>query len=171
MTDYIPNEQDHELDWDDVITKDSTDFTLLKDGKYPFTVKSFARAQYNGGPKLPACKMCELEIIVRDPSNGDEVLLKHRLYLHSRTEGLISQFFCSIGLKKHGEPLKMEWNKVPGATGICKVYIDTYKDKDDQDRQVNRIKNFCDPEPAAKPTQTPQSQPTQQTFGGFGAWN
>lgn len=177
MADYIPNEQDHELDWDDVITKDGSEFTILKEGKYPFRVKAWSRFQHNGSAKLPPCKGCELDIVVTDPATGDETYIKHRLYLHSRTEGLISQFFCSIGLKKHGEPLKMQWNMVSGSTGICKVYIEEWKGNDGQMRQSNKIKSFCDPEPTQSvmtppPGQAPQLQAqSQQSFGGFGAWS
>lgn len=168
------NDQGHELDWDDVITKESSEFTLLQPGKYPFEVKSYTRMQYNGSQKqggLPPCKACELEIIVRDPSNGDEVLIKHRLYLHSRTEGLISQFFVSIGLKKHGEPLKMEWNKVPGATGICNVFIESWKTQDGEERKSNKIKSFCDPAKGTIASTAPSAPSSNGSFGGFGTWN
>ncbi len=170
------NDQGHELDWNDEITKDSSEYSLLQPGKYPFTVKSWIRGQYNGGAKLPACKMCELEIIVMDPSTGEETLIKHRLYLHTKTEGLLSQFFVSIGLKKHGETLKMQWNKVTGATGFCKVYIDEYIGNDGEKRKSNKIKSFCDPEKATIASQAPTapstpSQPQADAFGGFGAWS
>jgi hypothetical protein len=170
------NDQGHELDWDDEITKDSTEFSLLQPGKYPFKVKTWNRGQYNGGAKLPACKMCELEIIVWDPQTGDETLIKHRLYLHSKTEGLLSQFFVSIGLKKHGETLKMQWNKVTGATGICKVYIDEYTGNDSEKHKANKIKSFCDPEKADNTTMASQAptapaQPQANGFGGFESWN
>ena len=170
------NDQGHELDWDDEITKDSSEFSLLPPGKYPFTVKSWSRGQHNGSAKLPPCKMCELEIIVRDPKTAEETLIKHRLYLHSKTEGLLSQFFVSIGLKKHGETLKMQWNKVTGATGYCNVYIDTWKGTDGEDRRSNKIKSFCDPATVnnttiASQAPTAPAQPQADAFGGFGSWS
>lgn len=176
LDNYSNNDQGHELDWDDEITKDSSEFSLLKPGKYPFTVKSWSRGQHNGSAKLPPCKMCELEIIVNDPSTGDEALIKHRLYLHSKTEGLLSQFFVSIGLKKHGETLKMQWNKVPGATGYCNVYVDTWKGDDGNERKSNKIKSFCDPAKVSAPTMASQAstapaQSQDDAFGGFGSWN
>ena len=36
---------------------------------------------------------------------------------------MLSAFFGSIGFKKKGEPLKMAWNQLPGATGVCKVVV------------------------------------------------
>ena len=175
MAEYAnTNDQGHELEWDDEITKDSSEFSLLQPGKYPFTVKSWSRGQYNGGAKLPACKMCELEIVVMDPATGDETLIKHRLYLHTKTEGLLSQFFVSIGLKKHGETLKMQWNKVNGATGICKVYIDEYTGNDGEQHKANKIKSFCEPEKTNTTAPTIASQaptaPAQNNNGGWG-WN
>ena len=172
------NDQGHELDWDDEITKDSSEFSLLQPGKYPFTVKSWSRGQHNGSAKLPPCKMCELEIIVYDPSTGDETLIRHRLYLHSKTEGLLSQFFVSIGLKKHGETLKMQWNKVNGATGYCNIYIDVWKGNDGVEHKSNKIKSFCDPSKMQSNTptvaaQAPTAPAKTQTdaFGGFGSWS
>lgn len=170
------NDQGHELDWDDEITKDSSEFSLLPPGKYPFTVKSWSRGQHNGSAKLPPCKMCELEIIVMDPSTGEETLIKHRLYLHSKTEGLLSQFFVSIGLKKHGETLKMQWNKVTGATGTCKIFIDEYVGNDGEKHKSNKIKSFCDPEKNNTTTPTVPTLASQaptapaDNYGGFGQW-
>lgn len=171
------NDQGHPLDWDDEITKDSSEYSLLQPGKYPFTVKSWARGQHNGSAKLPPCKMCELEIIVMDPSTGEETLIKHRLYLHSKTEGLLSQFFVSIGLKKHGETLKMQWNKVTGATGTCKIFIDEYVGNDGEKHKSNKIKSFCDPEKNNTTTPTVPTLASQaptapaDNYGGFGQWN
>ena len=34
---------------------------------------------------------------------------------------MLSAFFGAIGLKKKGEPLKMNWNEVAGKEGVCKL--------------------------------------------------
>lgn len=131
---------DRELGWDDEIEKDSGEFILLPEGDYEFTVESFERARYQGGAKLPACNMAVLNIRIETPEGS--VVIPHRLYLHTKTEGLISAFFSSIGLKKKGQKVKMNWNAVPGAAGRCKVGIHEWTNDAGEKRQSNDIKRF-----------------------------
>lgn len=134
------------LDWDSEISADSS-FTLLSEGEYPFKIVDFQRGYYNGGDKLPACPKAELKIEIDGGEQGT-VTVNHNLFISRKTEGLLCEFFTSIGLKKHGEPLKMNWQLVPGATGRCKVGIRQYNGND-----YNEIKKFVKPEekPAAAP--------------------
>lgn len=113
-------EQNRALDWNDEITKDS-DFILLPEGEYNFKVVNFERAWYEGGEKLPACNKAIITIRV-----DDQVAIKENFFLTTRTEGMLSAFFTSIGQKKKGEPLRMNWNKVIGSTGKIKLGIKTY---------------------------------------------
>ena len=112
---------DREFDWNDEITQDSGEFLLLPEGDYRFIVESYERGRHQPQPggKLPACNKAIVNIIVKT-AEGD-VKLKHNLFLHSSTEGMLSAFFGAIGLKKKGEPLKMNWNEVAGKQGVCKV--------------------------------------------------
>jgi len=66
-------------------------------------------------------------------------------------------------LKKHGEPLKMNWAAAQGKTGKCHVYIDTYKKKDGSDGQSNKIRKFYayDENVQTLSPQTPYSQSQQ----------
>lgn len=127
-----------ELGWEDTIEKESS-FILLPEGDYQFKVTAFQRERHNGSEKLPACNKAVLTIGIDTPQG--EASIKYNLFLHSRTEGMISAFFLAIGQKKHGEPFKMNWNKVVGATGACKVGTKTYNEK-----EYNEIKKFYDPE-------------------------
>lgn len=119
------NQSEHELGWDDEIVKDSS-YTVLTPGEYWFIVESFERARHtpsaqNTNPnKLPACNkaVLKLKVVTND---GNEATLTHNLFLHSRTEGMISAFFGAIGQKKHGEPLRMNWQSVIGQVGVAKV--------------------------------------------------
>lgn len=134
------SEIERELDWNDEIQKDAGEFILLPEGDYDFTVKSFERGRYNGGEKLPPCKMAILNIEIEAAEGTASI--QHRLYLHTRTEGLISAFFSSIGLKKKGEKVKMDWNAVPGAKGRCKIGIHEWTGNDGEKKQSNDIKKF-----------------------------
>lgn len=130
---------DRELGWNDTITKDANEFILLPEGEYDFMVESFDRGRHNGSEKLPPCNKAVLKI--RVTSSQGEVMLTHNLFLHTITEGMLSAFFESIGQKKKGEPLRMNWQTVPGATGRLKLGIRSYQ-KDGENRQINQIKQF-----------------------------
>ncbi len=147
------------LDWDSAIENESTGFTILSEGVYPFTVTGFTRGRHDGSPKLPACNKAILDIELDGGPLGTAIIKGHNLFLHSKLEGLLCEFFTSIGARKHGETFKMDWSMVPGATGYARVYVDTYIDKSGIEQRVNRIKNFVDPEEAPKPVQP--AQPTQ----------
>lgn len=156
---------ERELGWDDEISRES-DFTIIPEGDYDFTVTGFERGRYDGSDKLPPCNMAIVSLAVALP-DGSTATLKHRLFLHTRCEGLLSAFFTGIGLKRKGEPLRMNWNAVPGARGRCKITVRSWKGKNGEDMQSNDIKKFYDPfeNPSAPATQAqPQYQPAPQQY-------
>lgn len=136
----MENQMDRELQWDDTIEKESSDFILLPEGDYNFVVDSFERGRHGGSEKLPPCNKAILKLRVE--SDKGTALITHNLFLHTKTEGLLSAFFESIGQKKKGEKMVMNWSYVPGATGRAKVGIHTYVNKDGEERQSNDIKKF-----------------------------
>jgi hypothetical protein len=136
-------QNDRELGWDEAIERES-DFTLLEDGEYGFYIHSFERARHAGSEKLPACNKAILSVVV-EAADGREVSLRHNLFLHTKCEGLLSAFFISIGHKKHGQPLKMNWGAVPGARGRCTVGIYEWETKDGKKMKSNRIVRFLEP--------------------------
>lgn len=141
----MENTFDREFGWEDEIMEEGSEYTLLKEGDYKFTVKSFERGRHNGSEKMPACNKAILNIEV-DGGNGETVFVNHTLFLHSKSEKSLSNFFLSVGLKKKGEPLRMNWNAVPGATGRCHITPREYNGK-----QYNNIKYFIAPD-ENKPT-------------------
>ncbi|WP_270207324.1 hypothetical protein [Streptococcus anginosus] len=141
MTEYN-NNFDRELGWDDTIEKDS-EFVLLPDGLYYFTVAGFERGRHTPNPqnpgKLPACNKATVHIKIS--ANEGETELRHNLFLHSSTEGMLSAFFAAIGQKKKGEPLRMNWNAIIGKTGVCKVGTRQYNGNN-----YNEVKSMLYPE-------------------------
>ena len=121
------NNFEREIGWDDTIQKDS-EFVLLPEGLYYFTVKSYDRGRHTPSPqnpgKLPACPKATvyLEVV----ADGNEIELRHNLFLHSSTEGMLSAFFGAIGQKRKGEPLRMDWNSIVGKVGVCKIGFREY---------------------------------------------
>ncbi len=132
--------EERELQWDDTITKDAPDFILLPEGDYNFTVESFERGRHQGSEKLPPCGKAILTLRIETAEGTARIM--HNLFLHSKTEGMLSAFFTCIGQKKKGEPLKMNWMQVSGSSGRCKIGIHSYKNKDGEDRQNNDVKKF-----------------------------
>ena len=136
----LNNNMERELGWDDTIEHDST-FTLLPAGDYDFRVITFERGRHNPGPesKLPPCNKAVLTIEVSDGAQRAEI--RHNLFLHSRCEGMLCEFFTGIGQRQHGEQLRMNWNAVPGSRGRCKLGVREYKGN-----QYNEIKRFYEQE-------------------------
>lgn len=114
-----------EFSWDDEIQEEQ-EFIVLPPGTYNFTIFNFERGRHEPKPsgKLPACPMANIQFQVLH--EGKDVRIFDRLYLYSTMEGMISAFFKSIGLKKKGEKISMDWSKVPGSTGRFKLAVDTY---------------------------------------------
>lgn len=116
------NNFEREFGWDDTIQKDS-EFVLLPDGLYWFTVKEYERGRHTPNPqnpgKLPACPKATVHLTI--VANEGETELRHNLFLHSSTEGMLSAFFGAIGQKRKGEPLRMNWNAIIGKVGVCNV--------------------------------------------------
>lgn len=158
-----------EFNWDDVIQNDSEEFILLPDGDYDFEVKSFERARHNGSEKLPPCNKAVLKIKVTNEA-GQSTTITHNLMLHSKCEGMICAFFTAIGQRKHGEPLRMNWNSVVGSRGRCRVGTRSWTSKNGDVMKSNEIKRFYEPdeakEQAAQPAPQPVQAPQQTSFGG-----
>lgn len=154
---------ERELGWDDEIEKDGGDFIVLPAGDYDFTVTKFERGRFAGSEKMPACNQAKLELTVHSPEHGDIVVF-HNLFLHTKTEGLLSNFFAGIGQKKKGEKLRMNWNAVVGAKGRLKLEINMFTGRDGVERTNNQVKTFYayDELVGQQPQQNYQHQ--QQTY-------
>lgn len=154
--------QERELGWDDEIEKDGGDFILLPEGDYFFTVSKFERGRFAGSAKMPACNQAKLELTIHSPEHGDVVVF-HNLFLHTKTEGLLSNFFSGIGQKKKGEKLRMNWQTVIGSRGKCELIVNKYTGNDGNERTNNQVKKFYSYEEAFPQGQAPSyQQPVQQ---------
>jgi len=145
-----------ELEWDSEIQAD-TGNTLLSVGVADFKIVNMKRDRYNGGAKISACPMVKLEVQLSNDEGRTKI--ESTLFLHSDVEWKLSEFFRAIGLKKHGEKIRMDWTAVVGAVGKCEVGIREYVDKNTAEKkQINEIKKWLDFDgvvPAKTVTQTP----------------
>lgn len=143
------NEDIREFGWDDEIENDGEDFITLEPGNYEFTVTGFERKRYEGSANIPPCNMAELKIRVSDPVQGSTTVTE-RLFLLSKFEWKLCQFFTAIGQRKKGEKLRPRWGEVLGAKGMCAVVINHYTDKNGNEKQNNRIDKWLEPAEPAK---------------------
>lgn len=143
MSEYINN--DIAMDWNDTIEHEG-EFTLLAEGDYDFEVNKFERKRFNGSAKMASSPMAAVVIKVfdkNDPAKGSTTITEN-LILNRKMEWKLCQFFTALGLRKHGEPLKMNWAAIIGKTGKCKVYIDKYTTDKGEERKNNKIEKFYD---------------------------
>lgn len=152
----------YELDWDAEIERENS-FVLAPAGDYDFTVIGFSRERHSGSDKVPACKKAVLSVKIVTTA-GDEVIIKHNLFLHSKVEWKLCEFFTGIGQRKSGQRAAMNWNAVMGATGRCKVKVRKYT-YNGSEYVSNEIEKFYEPKESV-PSQIPTQQPIQQSFGG-----
>jgi len=146
----MPNEIGYEFGWDDTIEKDGLEFVTLPEGDYDFEVIEFERERYTPGPesKLPACNKAVVHLRIEGPEGA--AVIKHNLYLHSITEGMLSAFFTAIGQKKKGERMQMNWNAVVGSKGRAKIGIHKWTGNDGEPRTSNEVKKFYEYEAPVK---------------------
>lgn len=131
---------ERELSWDDQIVNEGSEFILLPEGIYDFKVIKFDRGRFNGSDKMPACNQATVHLEINS-TLGKTVILE-KLMLHSKTEWKLSEFFTCLGHKKKGEPLRMNWNLVPGSTGRVEIEINKYVDKNGNERTNNKVKKY-----------------------------
>ena len=115
----------------------------MPEGDYKFTVGGFNRGRHNGSAKLAACNKAELELKV-DDGKGNTGTILHNLFLHTKTEGMISAFLIAIGQKKHDEPTRPNWNTMVGAQGRFKVGVHAWVNDKCETMKSNQIKKFYD---------------------------
>lgn len=114
------------LDWDDEIEDDgnSGSFVTLEEGDYQFEVTKFERGHYTPKPgaKTPACNQANITLKI-ETANGN-AYVTDKFPLATTMEWKISAFFRSVGLKKHGEKLRMRWNEAIGLKGRAHITKD-----------------------------------------------
>ena len=138
----INNNQNMMMDWNDSIENDGQEFVLLPEGDYNFVVTGFERGRFPGGAKVPACNKASITVQVSAPEGVSTV--KFDLLLYRSLEWRISAFFRSIGQKKHGEKLTMDWNKVIGSKGRAHFKQRSYTNNQGEEKFTNDISRFLD---------------------------
>lgn len=141
----------YELGWDAEIENEGTPFVVAENGDYDFTVVGFERGRFAGSQKMPPCNQAKLTIRLDIPGVNGVCDVKHNLFLHSKTEWKLCEFFTSIGQRQHGQRVAMNWNMVLNAKGRCKVSKRSFTNKEGKEMWTNDIDKFYDPAPNSTP--------------------
>lgn len=139
-------ERNEAIGWDDEISQES-EFELLPEGTYDFLIENLERGRFAGSERMCACNMATLTLVIKSPETGNDVRVFDTLYLNSKAEWRLSQFFICIGQKKKGEPLRPNWNAVPGSIGKVEIIINKYRDKNGNEKENNKVKVYLPYEP------------------------
>nr|DAM41634.1 MAG TPA: Protein of unknown function (DUF669) [Caudoviricetes sp.] len=130
------SQNDGAMGWDDTITAEAKEYTLLPVGTYQFIIKdNFVRSKTSGNGKLPVCNKADITLTIN--YEGKEVKVTTSLILHKSLEWKISQFFECIGMKQKGVPFRPDWNGIIGKTGTVKISHREYNDA-----IYNNVKEF-----------------------------
>jgi len=163
--------EERAIGWDEnrIANPKESDFCELPPGDYRFEVTKLERGQHNGSEKLSACPKAIITLTI-DGGELGQSRLTHNLYLHTKTMGLLCEFFVCIGLRKRGDDLVLAWNNVVGRTGLCRIDLGEY-----QGKKYTRVKRFLEPPenghahvtaPVAVAVPAPAPAPTQTTMAG-----
>ena len=136
---------DNELfDWDSEIESDGQEYVTVTPGDYTFTVTKVERQNYPGnqssGGKIPPCNLALVSGEIDVPKG--KATFRERLYLYKGYEWKLSAFFRCLGLKKHGEKLRMNFNEAVGKRGMAKFGNHEYNGS-----TYNQVEQYYDYDP------------------------
>lgn len=134
------NEQNQVLDWDGVWENAGFEFPVLPEGDYTFEVTCFERGSFPESKKMCACNKATLTLKIESEQGTANVF--DDLILHKRMEWKLSQFFHTIGQKKKGERVTMNWNAVIGSRGKAHILVNKYTDRNGQGRENNKVGKY-----------------------------
>lgn len=130
------------MDWDDAIENEGQELMILEEGDYVFKVTGFERGRYVGSAKIPPCNKATITVQVN--TEKGRAICKFDLVLYRTLEWKLCSFFRSIGQKKHGEKLTMDWNRVVGSIGKAHFKPRSYTNQYGEEKTINDVDRFID---------------------------
>lgn len=130
------------MDWGDSIENEGQEFITLEEGDYVFKVVNFERGRFAGSTKIPPCNKATITVQVK--TDKGVASCRFDLILYRTLEWRLCSFFRSIGQKKHGEKLSMDWNKVVGSYGKAHFKPRSYVNQYGDEKVVNDVERFFD---------------------------
>ena len=135
--------------WTREIKNDGDEFKPMKPGIYPAVISRFEQGEHPGSAKIPRCPKAMLTLKVDTGEGVQEV--RTTLLVHPKMEWKLSEFFRSIGRKKHGEPFRMDWSNLLGQRLLVRIGTRSYIGSDGEEHVTNNVERFVDYDPEAFP--------------------
>lgn len=142
----------------------SSDFVLLPEGVYRYRVEKFERGRHEGDSYFEyPCPKAMLTLSIDGGEHGTATLKKN-LFLHTLRKRILCAFFTSIGQRSHDEDLRLNWNAVVYATGLCRIGIREYDTKEKladgsfKKGKANVLKWFLPPDQESTDTAEPEPE-------------
>ena len=148
----------HVIGWEDEIEQEGGGFILLAPGAYEFKVIDRKIEKFPGSEKIPKdTPKVVLTLEIQSPEGMTTV--KADLIMWSTLEWKLSEFFRSIGQKKHGEKLRPNWKTVIGSKGKVMIKNREYTGTDGKQHKTNDVDKFLDPDYKIEPIKKQAPQP------------
>ncbi len=135
------------FDWGDEIDP-TQQYVLLPEGPAMFSVMELKRERKEFG-KYGVQNVAVVKLMVSSMTEGyDSKEIEVNLPLVNDLKWKITNFFTSIGQRKHGDEGKFvpDWSKVVNATGTCVLEHRSYTNKKDKKVTIADVKEFTAPE-------------------------
>ena len=141
-------DEDEVIDFDGEVKNDGEAFSVLPDGdEVTFTVTDVEKGRNKAGDK----PQVTLKLACVSVAGHGRTTVKDYITMTRKSEWKLCELFVALGLRKHGEALKLRWDIV-GATGRATVTVDKYVGRDGEDRSSNKIKRYLEPGVDAEPS-------------------
>ena len=134
--------EEYPMDWDSEIPLDEGrgDFVTLPAGtECDFEVKKFEKDRSQAGDP-----MAKLELICTD-DEGRRAYMHENLTLSTKAIFRVRKFGVSIGHLAPNETGRINWDGVIGATGRCRLTVETWKRRDGTEAESNKVKDWLAP--------------------------
>ena len=123
-------------DYSYTINKDPQERALIPAGTYAFRVGDLTRTRSAKSDN----PMVRLRLVLEMPDGGTESAYDN-LVITPAAEWRLAEFFTSIGQKRKGVPMRIDWSTVAGSTGVVVTDVEVSEQYGSQ----TRIKRYLDP--------------------------
>ena len=159
--------------WGDSVESDAREFITLAPGKYIATVTDVKKITWDKAGKMNGCKVAEVHVEVK--TDDDKLAtMTDNLFLARSLEWKIGQYLAAFGLKKKGEPVRVE--KIDKTIKQkVKITVGAKYDKNHEYAEItneqdfiaainagDQVYNFVK---AYEPLETAKSEPKDDEFG------
>jgi len=129
------------IGWDDEVSEDGNAFALLPDGdEVELTVTDVERGHNKDG----SAPQVKVTFAAESLKGYGRTGIVDYIKMTRKSEWKLCELFTALGLRKHGERLKLRWD-LQGMKARATVSVDQYTGRDGDLRKSNKIKRYLEP--------------------------